>query len=231
MAKAKHVLKVVTRTELGKGPVRRLRAAGHIPAVVYGRGAPARTLYFFATEWEALQKYELNLIVLKEGKSETLALIKEVQNDFIRGKVKHVDFLEVRRDRPIRAMVSVHAGHEAPAGAAMGGMLEQNIHEVEVECLPDALPEHLEVDVSALGLDASLHVSDIQVPDGVRILTDGELTVFHVIDLSKVAEELPEEEAGAEGESAEPEVIGEKERAEKAAEKAAAEESKEGKKK
>ena len=75
MAKQKHVLNVVTRSELGKGAVNRQRKAGHIPAVVYSKGAAAKTIYFGAAEWEALQKFELNLIALKEGDNEILALI------------------------------------------------------------------------------------------------------------------------------------------------------------
>ena len=223
MAKQKHVLNVVTRTGLGKGAAKRLRAEGNVPAVIYGHGGPAKTLYFSAAEWEVLQKFELNLLSLKEGDNEMLALIKEVQNDFIRGKVKHVDFLEVNRNEKIRASVSVHPGHDAPAGASQGGMLEQDIHELEVECLPDALPEHLEINVSALELGAALHVSEIPMPEGVRILNDPELVVFHVVDPSKIVEEeAAPEAAAAEGEAAaEPEVIGEKERAAKAAEKAA----------
>ena len=223
MAKQKHVLNVVTRTGLGKGAVKRLRAEGNVPAVIYGHGGPAKTLYFSAAEWEVLQKFELNLLSLKEGDNEMLALIKEVQNDFIRGKVKHVDFLEVNRNEKIRASVSVHPGHDAPAGAAQGGMLEQDIHELEVECLPDALPEHLEINVSALELGAALHVSEIPMPEGVRILNDPELVVFHVVDPSKIEEEEAAAPEAAEGEAAaaEPEVIGEKERAAKAAEKAA----------
>ena len=221
MAKQKHVLNVVTRTSLGKGAVKRLRAEGNVPAVIYGHGAPAKTLYFSAAEWEVLQKYELNLLSLKEGDNEMLALIKEVQNDFIRGKVKHVDFLEVRRDEKIHASVAVHPGHEAPAGAGQGGMLEQDIHELEVECLPDALPEHLEINVAALGLGEALHVSQIPLPDGLRILNDPELVVFHVVDPSTIAEDVPETPAAEGDAAAEPEVIGEKERAAKAAEKAA----------
>ena len=223
MAKQKHVLNVVTRTGLGKGAVKRLRAEGNVPAVIYGHGAPAKALYFSAADWEVLQKFELNLLSLKEGDNEMLALIKEVQNDFIRGKVKHVDFLEVRRDEKIHAPVAVHPGHEAPAGAAQGGMLEQDIHELEVECLPDALPESLDVNVAGLGLGDALHVSEIPLPEGLRILNDPELVVFHVVDPSTIVEEEPAEAApAAEGEApAEPEVIGEKERAAKAAEKAA----------
>lgn len=233
MAKQKHVLNVVTRSETGKGAVKRLRSAGHIPAVVYGKGAPAKIFYFAAAEWEMLQKFELNLISLKEGENEMLALVKEVQNDFIRGKVKHVDFLEIRRDEVIRTVVKVHPGHTAPAGASMGGILEQAIHEIEVECLPDALPEILEVDVAALKLGDSFHIGELPMPEGVKAVGDPDLVVFHVMDPTKVTEETPAA-APAEGAPAEPEVVGAKEKAEKAAA-AAAEEGKkkpeEGKKK
>ena len=192
MAKQKHILNVVTRTETGKGPVKRLRKAGQVPAVIYHAGAAAKTIYFNAAEWEALQKYELNLLLLKEGETEHLALIKEVQNDFIRGKVKHIDFLEVDRSKKIKAVVAVKAG------------------------LTD--PEAIEADVSALAMGQSLHIGDIVMPEGVAAAGDKTIVVFSVIDPAKAAAEA--EAAEGEG-AAEPEVIGEKERAEKAAAKAA----------
>ena len=200
MAKQKHVLNVVTRSELGKGAVNRLRKAGHIPAVVYSKGAAAKTIYFGAAEWEALQKFELNLIALKEGDNEILALIKDVQNDFMRGK----------------ATVAVHAGHTVPVGISQGGLLEQFVHEIEVECLPDALPESVEIDVSKLELDQAMHVSELVLPEGVKAASEGDIVVFHVVDPSKIVEDVPESAAPVDG-AAEPEVIGEKERAEKAA--------------
>ena len=199
MAKQKHVLNVVTRSELGKGPVKRLRAAGNVPAVIYGKGTAPKNLYFSAAEWEVLQKYELNILVLKEGDNEMLALIKEVQNDFI------------------RATVQVRAGYTAPAGIAQGGELEQDMHEVEVECLPDALPEHLEIDVAALNLGEALHIADVKTADGIKIVSDPELVLFYVVDPAAKAEE-----AAGESDATEPEVIGEKEKAERAAAKAAA---------
>lgn len=224
MAKQKHILNVVTRTETGKGPVKRLRKTGQVPAVIYHAGAAAKAIYFSAAEWEALQKYELNLLLLKEGETEHLALIKEVQNDFIRGKVKHIDFLEVDRSKKIKAVVAVKAGHTAPAGLSQGGMLEQFVHEIEVECLPDALPEAVEADVSALAMGQSLHIGDIVMPEGVTAVSDKSIVVFSVVDPAKAAAEADAEAADG---AAEPEVIGEKERAEKAA---AAEAAKAGKK-
>ena len=148
-----------------------------------------------------------------------------MQNDFIRGKVKHIDFLEVDRSKKIKAVVAVKAGHTAPAGLSQGGMLEQFVHEIEVECLPDALPEAVEADVSALAMGQSLHIGDIVMPEGVTAVGDKSIVVFSVVDPAKAAAEADAAEA-ADG-AAEPEVIGEKERAEKAA---AAEAAKAGKK-
>ncbi len=88
---------------------------------------------------------------------------------------------------------------------------------MEVECLPDALPEHITVDVSKLNIGDILHVSELVVPEGVKILTHGDLVVFTVIDPNAVPEDLPEPAESAEGEAAEPEVVGAKEKAEKAA--------------
>ena len=218
MATMKHVLNVTSRTAKGSNEARRVRAKGMIPAVVYSKTTTPQNVAVLESEWEALQKYELNLLLLKEGETEHLALIKEVQNDFIRGKVKHIDFLEVDRSKKIKAVVAVKAGHTAPAGLSQGGMLEQFVHEIEVECLPDALPEAIEADVSALAMGQSLHIGDIVMPEGVAAAGDKSIVVFSVIDPAKAAAEA--EAAEGEG-AAEPEVIGEKERAEKAAAKAA----------
>ena len=127
----------------------------------------------------------------------------------------------------ISAKVGIHAGHAAPAGASAGGILDQNIHEVEVECLPDDMPESIEVDVSALNIGDALHISEIPLPKGVKILNHPELVVFVVIDPNAQPEEAPAEAAeGEEGAAAEPEIVGAKEKAEKAAAAAAEKEEK-----
>lgn len=229
MAKTKHVLNVTQRTEKGSANARRLRKTGQIPAVVYCRGQEAKQISVPAHDWKLLSRFEINLLTLKDADGkETLALLKEVQNDFIRNEAMHLDFMEVRKDQKIQAKVAVHPGHEAPAGAAVGGILDQNVHEVEVECLPDDMPEMIEVDVSKLNIGEAIHISEIAAPAGVKILNHPEIVVFTVIDPNA----QPEEEApatAAEGEEpAEPEIVGAKEKAEKAA---AAEEEKEAKKK
>jgi len=228
MAKTKHVLNVTDRAAGGSAVARRLRKTGQIPAVVYTRGEEAKAISVPETEWEVLSRHDVNLITLKsaDGK-ETLALIKEVQNDFIRNATMHLDFMAVRKDQVISAKVGIHAGHAAPAGASAGGILDQNIHEVEVECLPDDMPESIEVDVSALNVGDALHISEIPLPKGVKILNHPELVVFVVIDPNAQPEEAPAEAAeGEEGAAAEPEIVGAKEKAEKAAAAAAEKEEK-----
>ncbi len=219
MAKTKHVLNVALRTEKGSANARRLRNAGKIPAVVYSCGKEPRELTVDAQEWTLLSRNELNLITLKEADGkESLVLLKEVQNDFIKCCAMHLDFMEVRKDQKIQAKVALHAGHDAPAGAMFGGILEQNIHEVEVECLPDELPESIEVDVSKLNLGEALHIADIAESAGVKILNNDDVVAFVVIDPNASDDAAPAE-AGAN----EPEIVGAKEKAEKAA---AAEEAK-----
>ncbi len=204
MAKSKHVLNVVTREANGSASARRLRKQGLIPAVIYSKGAVAETVAVSAREWEAVSKYELNLLSLIENGKETLVLLKEVQNDFMRNQAMHLDFMEVKNDQKITAHVALHAGHEAPAGTVMGGILEQNIHEIEVECLPADLPEQITIDVSKLNVGDLLHVADLEMPQGVKVVTHGDVVAFTVIDPNAVADE-----AAAEG-GTEPEVIGEK---------------------
>jgi len=215
---AKHELKAQKRDLKGSANARRLRNQGVIPAVIYSKGAEPTMASVDAVEWGILSRNELNLISLSIEGETKLVLLKEVQNDFIKNRVRHIDFMEVRHDQKITTRVPLHAGHAAPAGTSAGGIMDQNLHEVEIECTPDTLPEHIEVDVSALNVGDALKVGAIALPNGVRMVTPADLVAFEVFDPNAVAEDIPEPAAAAEGEAAaEPEVIGEKERAEKAA--------------
>lgn len=218
MKKEKHVLNVQSRTLKGTDNARRLRKQGRIPAVIYSKGAESTLVSVDSREWDVLSRAELNLILLKEGSKEKLVLLKEVQNDFIRNCASHLDFMEVSRDQKIVTKIPLHQSHEQPAGISAGGLLEQNLYEVEVECTPDTLPEHVEVNLAAMNVGDVFHVSDIQLPEGVRMVTPADLVAFAVIDATAIPEEeTPEAAAEGEGAGTEPEVIGEKERAEKAA--------------
>ncbi len=212
--KAKHVLNVKDRAVKGSGEARRVRAQGLIPAVIYSKGAAGRAISVNAPEWEALSQHEFNIVSLQfEGGEEVRALLKDYQRNFIKGTVSHIDFLEISKDVAIEAELPVHAGHEQAIGCSRGGLLEQVIHFLKVEALPDALPEGIEVNVASLNVGDRIRVSDLVLPEGVKAKADGELIVFEVVDAA-----MAEEAAPAEGAANEPEVVGAKEKAEKAAE-------------
>ena len=216
MAKVKHVLNVQARTAGTTNDARRLRKTGLIPAIVYGKGIEPKCISVNATEWQLLSRNELNILSLVEDGKETLVLLKEVQHDPIRNRTRHLDFQAIRMDQKIKAHVAVRPGHTLPAGASAGGLLEQNLHEIEVESLPQDLPEEIIVDVSGMNLGDIIHVGDIVMPEGVTAVTHADLVVFTEVDESAAAEE--EEAAPAEGEeAAEPEVIAEKKTEERAA--------------
>ena len=217
MAKVKHVLNVQARTAGGTGDARRLRKTGLIPAIVYGKGIEPKCISVNATEWQLLSRNELNILSLVEDGKETLVLLKEVQHDPIRNRTRHLDFQAIRMDQKIKAHVAVRPGHALPAGASAGGLLEQNIHEIEVESLPQDLPEEIIVDVSGMNLGDIIHVGDIQMPEGVTAVTHADIVVFTEVD-ENAAAAAEEEAAPAEGEeAAEPEVIAEKKTEERAA--------------
>ena len=217
MAKVKHVLNVQARTAGGTGDARRLRKTGLIPAIVYGKGIEPKCISVNATEWQLLSRNELNILSLVEDGKETLVLLKEVQHDPIKNRTRHLDFQAIRMDQKIKAHVAVRPGHALPAGASAGGLLEQNIHEIEVESLPQDLPEEIIVDVSGMNLGDIIHVGDIAMPEGVTAVTHAELVVFTEVD-ENAAAAAEEEAAPAEGEeAAEPEVIAEKKTEERAA--------------
>lgn len=216
MAKVKHVLNVQARTAGTTNDARRLRKTGLIPAIVYGKGVEPKCISVNATEWQLLSRNELNILSLVEDGKETLVLLKEVQHDPIRNRTRHLDFQAIRMDQKIKAHVAVRAGHALPAGASAGGLLEQNLHEIEVESLPQDLPEEIIVDVSGMNLGDMIHVGDIAMPEGVTAVTHADIVVFTEVDENAAAAE--EEAAPAEGEeAAEPEVIAEKKTEERAA--------------
>lgn len=217
MAKVKHVLNVQARTAGGTGDARRLRKTGLIPAIVYGKGIEPKCISVNATEWQLLSRNELNILSLVEDGKETLVLLKEVQHDPIRNRTRHLDFQAIRMDQKIKAHVAVRPGHALPAGASAGGLLEQNLHEIEVESLPQDLPEEIIVDVSGMNLGDIIHVGDIAMPEGVTAVTHADIVIFTEVDENAAAAE-EEEAAPAEGEeAAEPEVIAEKKTEERAA--------------
>jgi large subunit ribosomal protein L25 len=212
MAGERVKLEVRERTAHGSRESRRLRRSGLIPGVLYGRGAvhpisvPERDLRRALGGPGGLHTI-LDVVVEGDGRTHP-AVLKEYQRDPVRGTVTHVDLHEVRLDRPIQTAVAVVLLGE-PAGVTLGGVLQQVTREVNVEALPMKIPEHLELDVSALAIGESLRVVDLAAVPDVTFLDDPEETVLATVlqptrveEPEEVLEEGEEVEGVPEGEEA-----------------------------
>jgi large subunit ribosomal protein L25 len=204
------------RTETGKKFAKRLRRSRRIPGVVYGSasGPVSMTLDPLAllAAVESSENVLINLSLTGEGGRTSLVILKELQLDPVKGAPLHADFLEVSMEKKIRVEVPVVLSGEPEGVKSKGGILEHVLRQVAVECLPLDIPERIQADVSGLDVGNALHVRDLVVAEGVRILDEGARVVASVV--APAAEEVPAVEAEA---PAEPEVVGKKEKDEAAA--------------
>ena len=207
-------VKAQVRSTFGTSASRRMRRAGSVPANVYGKDLPALNLQLDKKEITRLLAHAtsehilVDLEINDDGKqTNRLALIQEVQHHPVRRDVTHVDFHAVKEDEKIHAAIPVEPYGEPDGVKNFGGVLEIAIHEVEVECLPKDLPDVIRIDVSPLGLNQSVHVRDIQLPEGVTAKISGDLTILTVAAPRVEVEPAP---AIAGEAKAEPEVLKEK---------------------
>jgi large subunit ribosomal protein L25 len=184
------------RVNAGSGEARRIRRTGRIPGVIYGRSGTALSIDLDALEFiNGVRGISESTIVKVEvdGKIHD-AFVKDTQRNIVNGKVLHVDFYEVESDALLRARVSVHI-HGNPVGVREGGILESPLHDIEVECLPGDLPERIDVDVSDLKVNQSIHVRDLPLGSGVRLISGGDQVValvkFAKAETAAVTEEEP----------------------------------------
>lgn len=191
------------RADLGSGNARRMRKSGRIPAVMYGRSGQALSIDVDALEFANGTKGISESTIIKldvDGESHE-AFVKGTQRNIMDGRILHVDFYEVESSTLLRAKVSVHVNGN-PAGVREGGILELPVHEVEVECLPKDLPERIDVDISDLKVNQSIHVYDLKLGENVRILTSGD-QVIALVKFAKAETASDEDAAGAAAEPAE----------------------------
>ena len=202
----KATLNAEKREGIRKGANRKLRATGRVPAVLYGQGGEAIILSVDAREATHLFQQisvENTIIALKvKGGEDVQALVREVQVAAVRPDLVHIDFYKVQKGVKLEVNVPVELIGIAAGVRNDGGILEQVVHEVAVRCLPDQIPEKIEIDVTALELHGSFHISDLSVPDGVEILDDPEQTLC-VVSMPRL-----EVEPVAAGEEPVTEVIG-----------------------
>ena len=198
-------LKTNKRTATGNGPARRLRQSGRIPAVYYGPNTEPVLLSVNKNDLEQVLKkggigqVMLNLVIQKNGETLNMpAMIKELQTHPVSRNFIHVDFYEIKMDRKITVRVPVTTTGVAK-GVELGGILQIVRRELEVECLPLAVPESIVIDVTDLDIGDSVHVGKISLEGEIEILEDDNRTVVTILHPKLEEEEKPEEEEAEEG--------------------------------
>lgn len=195
-------LRAEARAGTGKGVTRKLRAQGKVPGVVYGLGGDAVAVAVEARSLSSALHTGAGrnvLIGLELDGNTHLTLLREIQRDPVRGSVVHVDFLRVSHDQTISVEVPIHIEGDAP-GVKEGGVIEHHLWNVEVQCTPTSVPDRIIADVSSMGIASALHVRELTVPEGARILTEPDEIVLTIVVPQKVEELVPAaEEAVAEG--------------------------------
>lgn len=202
------VIKAAIRTEKGKGPARKLRSNKSIPAVLYGHKVNPIMLSLenseiakvLKTGTDSITSSSLIKVQIENNKKseEKLVMIREVQQHPFKHHILHMDLFEVNVKEKIHAPVQIRLKGEAP-GIKEGGILRQILREVEINALPTDIPEYFEVDVSALEIGDSIHVSSLTVPDNVKILTDEQSAIVNVLAPTIITEETDEEAEDEEG--------------------------------
>ena len=204
MPSERHQLQVTQRDVLGSAESRRLRRSGLVPGILYGRerpvaiSIPERALRAALTTEGGLNAV-LDVVVEDAGGKVHPSVLKEFQRDLVRGVITHVDLQEVRLDQPIHATVPVSLVGDS-AGVKEGGVLSQVTIEVNVEALPMEVPQHLDLDISSLGIGDSARLDSLHVPEGVKLLDDPDTVIASVTFATRVEE--PEAGEAAEGEAA-----------------------------
>ncbi len=213
-------LKANIRKESGKGPARRLRAEGLVPAVLYGSGAESTMLYVNAADLIKIIRAEkgetgfIKIVIDDAGKkAEKISVLKELQKNTVTKTVVHADFYEIRMDRKLTRNVPIHIVGDA-IGVEKGGELQQFKRDVKISVLPGQMPRHFDVDVTELAIGTSIHVRDLKLDEGIEILDAGNITIVTVsAKRGGLGDEATPAAAAAEGEEEapkEPELVGKK---------------------
>jgi len=206
------VLEAEPRTDLGKGASRRLRRTGMVPAVIYGAGKDPVSISLKHNELRHSLENEAfysHILTVKLGKKEEQAILKDLQRHPSKPVIMHMDLQRVSANEKIRVHAPLHFMNEETApGVKEGGLVSHSQTEIEITCLPKDLPEYIEVDLGALELDASIHLSEISLPAGVEAveLTHGEGHDPSIVSIhmARGAKDVDVEEVeAAEGEAAE----------------------------
>jgi len=207
------VIEAESRTDLGKGASRRLRRTGMVPAVIYGAGKdPVSVSVSHNTLMHSLENeaFYSHILTIKQGKNEEQAILKDLQRHPSKPVIMHMDLLRVSANEKLRIHAPLHFLNEEDApGVKEGGLVNHSQTDIEISCLPKDLPEFIEIDLTTLELDASIHLSEIALPAGVEAveLTHGEghdpvIVSIHMARGGKDVDEEDEAGEAVEGEAA-----------------------------
>jgi large subunit ribosomal protein L25 len=205
MMSSEFSLNAEPRVDKGKGASRRLRRAGRLPAILYGAGQEAAAISLGQNEILRNLENEAffsHVLTIHLGGRQEKAVLRDMQRHPAKPMILHVDLQRVKEDEAVHMRVPLHFVGEdvAPGIKLQGGAASHLLTEVEVECLPSALPEYIDVNMSSLGLNESIRVSDLRLPEGVSLLGVDLDAMVVSIGLARSAEEAPAEGEAAEGE-------------------------------
>jgi large subunit ribosomal protein L25 len=212
MATKNLTLPIEHRAKIGTAGAQALRRDGKIPGVVYGHGtAPLHVAFDAKTFDELLNKGARTgvLTLTLDGKKSDTALVREVTRNPVSRKIQHVDLQRVSEHESVHAKLPLVAIGTARGVREFGGVLDVLVHDIEVEGPVDEFPDHLEVDVTELGIHQHAAASDIKLPKGFKLLIPAD-TIVVAVESSKTAQHLEEAASGTAAEQATPEVIGAK---------------------
>lgn len=208
---ARPKLNVEVRDDVGTAVVRRLRDTGFVPGVIYGKGKKTIAVQVNSKDLRNVKGVNiaenvlLDLVIKDEKeKAARTVIVKEIQKDCIRGNWLHIDFNEISLEEKLKTKVAIEVTGDA-AGVIQGGILDQIMHELEIECLPVDIPPHITVDVTNLAIGQAIFIKDLVIPPKVAVLSNPDLPV---VSISAPKEEEEVAAAPVEGAPAEPEVIG-----------------------
>ncbi len=209
----KVVVKAEKREDRGKNDARRLRSAGKVPVIVYGGGGESVAAVAELKDLAAILRSDSGqntiFTIDMAGEGTNDVIFHDRQIDPIRGRLMHADLRRLAKGEKIEVTVPIHLVGE-PEETEEGGVLNQQLREIKVLCVPSKIPEYLEVDVSGLAMGESIHVSDLKVEDGVEIQDDPESVVASIVLVKE-----PELEPTPEDELTEPEMVGDEEEGDK----------------
>ncbi len=195
------VIKAEPRSKLGSHPSQKSRKNGMLPGVVYGHKKEAMAISVPAAEFLQMFRHGSHLFELQMGEQTETVLVKAVQYDYLGTNMIHVDFSRVDLTERVKVSVPVIL-RGTPVGTQSGGVLQQVMMDVEIECVVTDIPEQIRANVSKLGLDESLYTKDLELPAGAKLVDDPEAIVASVSEIAEAVEAAPGEEGAAE-----PEVI------------------------